>query len=52
MDCEFCASPLPSEEPHNVALLDHVRRSGECNERYQHLLENLRSSWTKSMSGG
>lgn len=52
MRCEFCSSPLPVEEPENLALLGHVRQSGECGRQYGFLLENLRTSWTRSMSGG
>lgn len=51
-NCEFCAAKLPSVEPHNVALLQHVKQNEECNRQYEFLLENLRSSWTVNMSGG
>ena len=50
--CEFCESPLVAEVPENVALLDHIRGSPECNEQYAYMLDNLRASWTVSMSGG
>lgn len=52
MECEFCLGELPREEPENVALLQHVQASQTCQEQYGYLLDNLRSSWTASMSGG
>ena len=51
--CEFCATPLSATgEPENVALLGHVQQSAECGRQYEYLLDNLRSSWTRNMSGG
>jgi hypothetical protein len=52
MDCEFCNETLPQVEPENMALLLHVQESEPCNEQFEYLLENLRSSWTPNMSGG
>lgn len=52
MDCEFCQERLPSVEPENVALLEHVRLSRACRDQFGFLLENLRTSWTRNMSGG
>lgn len=52
MNCEFCESTLTDQEPANVALLVHVQERRDCNEKFEHLLENLRSSWTPNMSGG
>lgn len=52
MRCDFCAQSLPETDPQNLALLDHVRDKRECNEQYNFLLENLRTSWTRNMSGG
>lgn len=52
MRCEFCNSSLPAVEPENVALLRHVRESRACDQQFQFMLENLRSSWTRNMSGG
>ena len=50
--CEFCASPFDLEEAANLSLLGHVRESPACNQQYEFLLENLRASWTRNMSGG
>ena len=51
--CEFCASPMGAAgEPENVALLGHVAASAECGRQYEYLLDNLRASWTRNMSGG
>lgn len=52
MHCEFCTAPLPASEPENLALLRHVSERTDCREQFDFLLENLRSSWTPSMSGG
>jgi len=52
MDCEFCAAALPTNEPENIALLDHVRHNAPCEEQYSYMLDNLRDSWTVNMSGG
>ncbi|HUR70039.1 MAG TPA: hypothetical protein VM370_12400 [Candidatus Thermoplasmatota archaeon] len=52
MNCEFCASELPETHPANLALLDHMVLSQPCNEQYGYLLDNLRASWTRNMSGG
>lgn len=52
MQCEFCESTLPAEEPANLALLLHVRDSEPCGQQFNYLLENLRASWTRNMSGG
>ena len=50
--CEFCENALPRGEPENVALLHHIERNPDCEEQYGYMLENLRNSWTISMSGG
>lgn len=52
MDCEFCHSELPEVEPENLALLQHVQESQDCNEQFGYLIENLNASWTPAMSGG
>lgn len=52
MRCEFCDATLPSQEPENVVLLEHVRQNEGCHEQFQYALENIRSSWTANMSGG
>lgn len=52
MRCDFCAGPLGDSEPANLALLAHLRQNGACNEQYGYLLDNLRTSWTRHMSGG
>lgn len=52
MQCDFCDSRLTDAEPPNLALLAHVRQNAACNEQYGYLLENLRTSWTPTMSGG
>jgi len=52
MDCEFCATPLTPELPDNLALLQHLDRNAPCERQFEHLLENIRASWTASMSGG
>lgn len=52
MRCDFCSSSLPDAEPDNLALLQHVKESKACNDQYVFLLENLRTSWTRNMSGG
>lgn len=52
MQCDFCAEALPETDPANLALLGHLRERVACNEQYGYLLENLRTSWTRNMSGG
>jgi hypothetical protein len=52
MHCEFCNKALPDADPENIALLNHVARSEPCAEGYDHLLQNLNTSWTLNMSGG
>lgn len=52
MHCEFCNSKLSVAEPENVALLQHVRERKDCNDQFGFMLDNLRSSWTRNMSGG
>ena len=50
-DCEFCATCLDTEEPANVVLLGHLQEHAPCREQFDHMVENIRSSWTASMSG-
>lgn len=52
MRCEFCDASLPATLPENLALLEHVRKSDGCQQGFDFMLENLRGSWTKAMSGG
>lgn len=52
MHCEFCATELPGREPENLELLMHVQQNAECGQQFNYLLENLRASWTRNMSGG
>ena len=52
MRCEFCDEALTTSEPENLALLEHVRAKKDCNLQYGFLLSNLRTSWTRNMSGG
>lgn len=52
MLCEFCASPLPTTDPANLALLQHIGEKRECHEQFGYLIENLNTSWTLNMSGG
>lgn len=51
MRCEFCDTDL-TDEPANVALMSHLGESRACNEQFDLHLENIRSSWTRNMSGG
>ena len=50
--CDFCETALPNEEPANLALIAHIQENQECNEQFNFMLDNLRSSWTRHMSGG
>ena len=52
MNCEFCAKPLSEAEHENLALLAHLRRNEACEKQFEFLIENLRASWTRAMSGG
>lgn len=52
MHCEFCNTSLSAAEPANVALLQHVGEQQDCREQFGYMLDNLRSSWTRNMSGG
>lgn len=52
MHCEFCDTTIKSDQPENVALLQHVAANDTCGQQYDYLLQNLRSSWTPNMSGG
>lgn len=51
-DCEFCAGALEDSEPANLGLLRHLDAREGCREQFEHLLDNIRTSWTPSMSGG
>lgn len=52
MRCDFCSHALPDVEPENLTLLAHLGQNESCNEQYGFLLDNLRTSWTRNMSGG
>lgn len=52
MRCEYCDEDLRLDEPENVVLLRHLGQSEPCTEQFDMHLENLRSSWTRAMSGG
>lgn len=52
-DCDFCATCVDhDDEPANLGLLRHLDAREECREQFEHLLANIRTSWTPSMSGG
>ncbi|MHB8606634.1 MAG: hypothetical protein ACYDCK_15430 [Thermoplasmatota archaeon] len=50
--CDFCDARLPTREPENLALLQHLDANPGCSQQYQFMLQNLRASWTGAMSGG
>lgn len=50
-DCEFCASALEDGEPTGLEFIRHVEARDDCRQQFEHLLENIRTSWTASMSG-
>ena len=52
-DCDFCAECLDADdEPANLGLLAHIGAREDCRQQFEHLLDNIRASWTPSMSGG
>lgn len=52
IECSFCAEARVGNVPRNVELVEHLRARPECRENFTYLVENIRSSWTLSMSGG